>query len=160
MIPANPTSRHLACCFIPATIDTCMSRAFDFYINCHTSVVYLQVLTYRDCHGCVLTGNGLLHGGGIFDQWYELFDADKIKPRRPNYLQISDSTNFTLSGSLTLLDAPMFNVALDNVHGAEISGLNITSTWCVVVVVVCLFVSLAHVGCIVFGVGLAPVQSH
>ena len=42
---------------------------------------------------------------------------------------MADSTDFVLDGHLTLLDAPMFNVVLANVTGAEITGLNITSTW-------------------------------
>ena len=87
-----------------------------------------DVLRFQDCHGCSLTGEGLLHGGGITDNWYYLFDKGRINDR-PLYLHVQDSTDFTLDGHLTLLDAPCFNVLLDNVTRGEITGLNITSTW-------------------------------
>ena len=67
----------------------------------------------------------------VMSNRYLLFDQGKLKYHRPHYLMISDCTDFTLSGGLTLLDAPMFNVELTNATRAEISGLNITSTWCV-----------------------------
>ena len=30
---------------------------------------YIDVLVFKDCNGCTLTGQGLLHGGGIFHEW-------------------------------------------------------------------------------------------
>lgn len=30
---------------------------------------YIDVLVFDQCYGCTLTGQGLLHGGGIADQW-------------------------------------------------------------------------------------------
>lgn len=60
---------------------------------------------------------------------YYLFDQKKLQYERPHLLVVSDCNDFTLSGSLTMLDAPFFNVALNNVQRGEITGLNITSTW-------------------------------
>jgi polygalacturonase len=91
------------------------------------------MITFTDCAGCALTGNGTIWGkggrpaGGGFD-WYYLFDQGKIKMNRPYAVVVKGGTDFVMSG-VTILDSPMFNVALDGVHGAEISYVNITSRW-------------------------------
>ena len=35
-----------------------------------SSEAYSDVLVFDHCYGCTLTGQGLLHGGGIADQWF------------------------------------------------------------------------------------------
>lgn len=47
-----------------------------------------------------------------------MFDQGKLSAKRPHLLVVNDCSDFTLDGSLTLLDAPMFNIALKNVHRA------------------------------------------
>ena len=104
---------------------------------------YADILAFRSCANCTLSGGGTLWGRGGRpngpmggDDWYYLFDEGKIRSKRPHYLSVSSCTAFTLrardadgSGRLTILDAPMFNVVLKDVQGAEVDGLNITSTW-------------------------------
>ena len=93
---------------------------------------YQDFLVFDSCDHCGLTGEGTLFGKGGrpptgFD-WYYLFDQGKLKHSRPMFLTVSASRNFTMKG-ITLLDAPEFNMALNGVTGAEISHVNITSTW-------------------------------
>lgn len=92
---------------------------------------YQDFIVFQNCNNCGLIGGGSVLGKGGrppfgFD-WYYLFDKKKIDSR-PMLIVVQGGGGFTLSG-VTLLDAPQFNVALDGVAGAEISGLNITSTW-------------------------------
>ena len=98
----------------------------------HSSDDYQDFLAFSRCDDCGLTGEGMLFGKGGrpptgFD-WYYLFDQGKLKHGRPMMLTVSASRNFTMKG-ITLLDAPEFNMALNGVTGAEISHVNITSTW-------------------------------
>lgn len=91
-----------------------------------------NIVEFNKCDGCGLVGAGVVWGKGGrppegFD-WYYLFDQNKLKNGRPLMLVVNDSTNFTLTG-VTLLDSPAFNVKLVGVNGAEISHINITSTW-------------------------------
>jgi len=93
---------------------------------------YTTIVSFTKCDGCGLIGAGTIFGKGGrppggFD-WYYLFDQKKLKHDRPLMLVVRDCNDFTMT-SIKLLDAPQFNVALDNVHGAEISKVNITSTW-------------------------------
>ena len=90
-------------------------------------------MVFESCDGCGIRGEGMLFGKGGrppsgFD-WYYLFDSRKLKHSRPFMLIVDGCKNFSLSG-ITILDSPMFNVALNGVQGAEISFINITSTWC------------------------------
>jgi len=59
--------------------------------------------------------------------WYYKFDQGKIDDV-PHFIVIKGGSNFQLY-DLTILDSPSFNVVLDGVKGAEVSGVNITSTW-------------------------------
>eukprot|EP00928_Gymnodinium_smaydae_P026412 TRINITY_DN20757_c0_g1_i1.p1 TRINITY_DN20757_c0_g1~~TRINITY_DN20757_c0_g1_i1.p1 ORF type:complete len:346 (-),score=34.69 TRINITY_DN20757_c0_g1_i1:145-1182(-) len=93
---------------------------------------YQDFLVIDGCDGCALVGDGMLFGKGGrpphgFD-WYYLFDQHKLKFTRPKFVTVYNCTRFTMRG-ITLLDAPQFNVALNAVKGAEIAGVNITSTW-------------------------------
>ena len=90
------------------------------------------IVEFSQCDGCGLVGSGTIWGKGGrppsgFD-WYYLFDQKKLKHGRPLMLSVVDCKNWTLRG-VKLLDAPQFNVKLSGVSGAEISGVNITSTW-------------------------------
>lgn len=109
------------------------SSGYSQSSDVNSSGAYVTVLTFSNCMSCTLTGGGVLNGRGARppegDDWYYLFDQGKLEAGRPNYLRVEGGRDFTLSGSLTLLNAPQFNVALDGVVGAEISGLNITSNW-------------------------------
>ena len=102
----------------------------------------IDILVFDACFNCTLSGGGTLFGRGGRpdgpnggDDWYYLFDQGKIpKEFRPHYLRIQDSSDFTLRSTprrsgLTILDAPKFNVVVDNSTRVEIDGLNITSTW-------------------------------
>ena len=98
----------------------------------NTTGHYQDFLVFDSCDGCALTGEGMLFGKGgrppVGYDWYYLVDQGKLKHSRPMLLTVSSCKNFKMHG-LTLLDAPMFNVALNDVHGAEISHVNITSRW-------------------------------
>ena len=92
----------------------------------------VDFLTFQDCDGCGLTGEGTLFGQGgrppAGRDWYYLFDQGKLAGRRPDFVVVSDCVDWSMHG-VTLLDAPQFNVALKNVSRAELAHVNITSTW-------------------------------
>ena len=118
----------------PADVARVSKAAFgpDDWPVAHSSDDYQDFLSFSRCDDCGLTGEGMLFGKGGrpptgFD-WYYLFDQGKRKHGRPMMLTVSASRNFTMKG-ITLLDAPCFNVAINGVTGAEISHVNITSTW-------------------------------
>ena len=88
-------------------------------------------ILFKNTNGCSLGGDGVIWGRGGRppggSDWYYEFDQGKITDR-PHFIVISGGTNFKLY-DLTVLDSPSFNVVLDGVKGAEVSGLNITSSW-------------------------------
>ena len=93
---------------------------------------YKTILQFTECHGCGLVGEGTIWAKSGrppsgFD-WYYLFDQNKLKYGRPLLVHVSGCTNWTMR-DVTLLDAPQFNVKLDNVQRAEIAHVNITSSW-------------------------------
>ena len=99
----------------------------------HVSSGHFQdFLVFEKCAGCGLVGKGTLFGKGgrppAGNDWYYLFDQHKLKHSRPKMLVVSSCTDFTMK-DIKILDAPEFNVALNGVTRAEISGVNITSTW-------------------------------
>lgn len=88
-------------------------------------------ILFLNTNGCSLGGDGVVWGrGGRPPQgsdWYYLFDQGKIDDR-PHFIVVTGGSNFQLY-DLTVLDSPSFNVVLDGVKNAEVSGVNITSTW-------------------------------
>ena len=93
---------------------------------------YQDFIVVLDCHGCALVGGGMLFGRAIELQWYANRDGhthnSTMTASAPNMLTVQDSSDF-LMRSVTILDAPKFNVELTAVRRAEISWVNITSSW-------------------------------
>ena len=88
---------------------------------------YQDFLAFDSCDG-----EGTLFGKGGrpptgFD-WYYLYDQNKLRHTRPKFIRVSQCSDFIMRG-VALLDAPEFNVGLNGVTRAEISYVNITSTW-------------------------------
>lgn len=88
-------------------------------------------ILFKNTDGCSLGGDGVIWGRGGRppggSDWYYKFDQGKIDDR-PHFIVITGGSNFQLY-DLTILDSPSFNVVLDGVKGAEVSGVNITSRW-------------------------------
>jgi polygalacturonase len=88
-------------------------------------------VSFKNTNGCGLGGDGVVFGRGgrppLGTDWYYLWDQGKVDDR-PHFIVITGGSNFQLY-DLTILDSPSFNVVLDGVNGAEVSGVNITSTW-------------------------------
>ena len=88
-------------------------------------------ILFKNTTGCSLGGDGVVWGRGGRppggSDWYYKFDQGKIDDT-PHFIVITGGSNFQLY-DLTILDSPSFNVVLDGVQGAEVSGVNITSTW-------------------------------
>ena len=93
---------------------------------------YQDFIVVLDCHGCALVGGGMLFGRAIELQWYAGRDGhthnSTMTASAPNMLTVQDSSDF-LMRSVTILDAPKFNVELTAVRRAEIWWVNITSSW-------------------------------
>lgn len=91
----------------------------------------LPFILFKNTTGCALGGDGVVFGRGgrppAGKDWYYKFDQGEIDDR-PHFIVVTGGSNFQLY-DLTILDAPSFNVVLDGVKGAEVSGVNITSTW-------------------------------
>lgn len=91
----------------------------------------IPFILFKNTNGCSLGGDGLVWGRGgrppAGSDWYYKFDQGKIDDR-PHFIVIRGGSNFQLY-DLTILDSPSFNVVLDGVKGAEVSGVNITSSW-------------------------------
>lgn len=103
-----------------ATLTPCLFRCCSFIV-------------FQWCDACGITGSGVLYGKGgrppSGNDWYYQYDQGAINASRPKMLTVLDSRDFVMQ-DITILDAPFFNVYLGNVTGAEIGGVNITSTWC------------------------------
>lgn len=87
---------------------------------------YVTFLHFDNCQRCTLQGQGILDGQGT--PWYKDFDDGKIKDHRPDFVVFNGGSDIKVM-NVTLLNAPMFNLALSNVARGEIGGINITSHW-------------------------------
>jgi polygalacturonase len=83
---------------------------------------YQDAITAVNARNIQITGKGIIDGQG--NAWWQAFRDDPAMPHRPYLIKLTGCTNLTVSG-VTLLNSPMFHLALQNCEKVTVEGITI-----------------------------------
>jgi polygalacturonase len=83
---------------------------------------YQDAITVDGARNLKITGKGTIDGQG--EVWWEAFRDNPAMTHRPYLIRLTHCTNLVVSG-VTLLNSPMFHLALANCTGVKVEGITI-----------------------------------
>ncbi|HTR42581.1 MAG TPA: glycosyl hydrolase family 28 protein [Pseudomonadales bacterium] len=83
---------------------------------------YQDAITVDGAHDLKITGKGAIDGQG--EAWWQAFRDNPAMTHRPYLIRLSHCTNLVVS-DVTLLNSPMFHLALGNCTDVKVEGITI-----------------------------------